>query len=321
MTDALIKVRVAARELLAPDIASFTLVREDGVALPAYAPGAHIDLQTPSGLVRQYSLYELDSASGAYCIGVLREVQSRGGSLSLFNDAQVGQTLLIGEPRNHFPLHADAAHSLLFAGGIGITPIVCMVRQLSAEGRAFALHYSGRSLQQMAFVEPLRHAVFADKVRVYADDEGGLEQLDLPAAIGAPSPDRRLYVCGPSGYMNHVLEAARRLGWLESRLHREYFSPAHDLEGEELPFELQVKGDPRIIQVLRGVTAVEALSEAGFEIPTSCAQGVCGTCITTVLEGVPDHRDSYFTDEERAKNDCFTPCCSRAKSRRLVIEL
>ena len=321
MAGELLPVRVAARELLAPDIASFTLVREDGKPLPAYEPGAHIDVHVPGGWVRQYSLCEPVSANGHYLIGVLRDPRSRGGSAGLFDGLRVGQTLTIGLPRNHFVLKAGAGHSLLFAGGIGITPIVCMARQLAREGADFELHYCGRSLRQMAFVEPLRHAPFADRVRFYADDEGGREQLDLQAALGAPSPERHLYVCGPAGFMDHVLAAARVLGWPESQLHREYFTPAQAAEGVDTAFELQVVGNPRVIPVAPGVTAAEALAEAGFDIPLSCAQGVCGTCITKVVEGIPDHRDSYFTDEERAKNDCFTPCCSRAKSGRLVIEL
>lgn len=321
MTGELLPVRVAARELLAPDIAGFTLVREDGRPLPAFEPGAHIDVHTPGGQVRQYSLCEPVCATGQYRIGVLRDPRSRGGSASLFDGLRVGQALTIGSPRNLFPLKVGASHSLLFAGGIGITPIVCMARQLARNGAAFDLHYCGRSLRQMAFVEPLRRAPFADRVRFYADDEGGREQMDLRAAIGSPSPERHLYVCGPAGFMDHVLAAARNLGWLEPQLHREYFSPPQAAEGEHTGFELQVLGDPRVIPVAAGVTAAEALAEAGFEIPLSCAQGVCGTCITKVVEGIPDHRDSYFTDEERARNDCFTPCCSRAKSGRLVIEL
>lgn len=321
MAGKLLTVRVAARELLAPDIAAFTLVREDGRPLPAFSAGAHIDVHIPGGWVRQYSLCEPVSERGQYRIGVLRDPNSRGGSASLFDGLRVGQSLAIGLPRNLFPLNAGAGHSLLFAGGIGITPIVCMARQLAREGAAFELHYCGRSLRQMAFVEALRQAAFADRVHFYADDEGGREQLDLQTAIGAPLPQRHLYVCGPAGFMDHVLAAARELGWPESRLHREYFAPAQSTEDADTGFELQVVGDPRVIPVAPGVTAAEALAQAGFEISLSCAQGVCGTCITKVVEGVPDHRDSYFTDEERAKNDCFTPCCSRAKSGRLVIEL
>lgn len=321
MTDDLLQVRVAAKELLAPDIAGFTLVRADGGALPPFTPGAHIDVHTPRGCVRQYSLYEPDTANHYYRIGVLREAQSRGGSVSLFDETLVGQTFAIGQPRNHFPLQSDAAHSVLFAGGVGITPVICMARALAAEGRSFELHYCGASIRRMAFVEALRSAPFADKVRFYADDEGGRELLDLRSTIGEASPNRHLYVCGPPGFMEHILAGARRFGWLERQLHREYFSPAQAPEGEDLGFEIQVKGDPRIIRVPPNVTAAEALIAAGFDIPTSCSQGVCGTCITKILEGVPEHRDSYFTDAERAQNDCFTPCCSRAKGGRLVIEI
>lgn len=219
--NSLIQVRVAAKSLVAEGVAAFDLAPIGADSLPAFEAGAHVDVHLPGGSVRQYSLYELPAHPRRYRIGVLRDPQSRGGSACLVEAVNEGDVLTVSAPRNHFPLVSDAQHSILFAGGIGITPILCMAQQLAREARAFELHYCGRSLSRMAFVEQLRDAGYADRVHVHVDDGPPAQKLDPRAAIGGPAAGRHLYVCGPNGFMEHVLDTARTLGWDAAHLHRE----------------------------------------------------------------------------------------------------
>lgn len=321
MTETLLQVRVAAKTIEADGIASYELAALDGTPLPVFEAGAHIDVHVPGGPVRQYSLYDLPRSQGCYRIGVLRDPQSRGGSVKLVDSVQEGDVIQIGAPRNHFALEAGTQHALLFAGGIGITPILCMAQQLAREGRRFDLHYCGRSLPRMAFVERLRASRFARQVSIHIDDGEPQQKLDARVAIGAPEAGRHLYVCGPAGFMEHVLRTARALGWSEGRLHREYFSGAPIDHSADGPFEIELTRSGRVISVTAEQSAAQALIEAGADLSLSCEQGVCGTCLTKVLAGVPDHRDLYLTDAERAENNCFLPCCSRSMTPRLAIDL
>ncbi|MFM0094828.1 PDR/VanB family oxidoreductase [Paraburkholderia nemoris] len=322
--DTLLQVKVIARTWLADDISGFDLSPLSDGDLPVFEAGAHIDLHVPGGPVRQYSLYDLPGESPRYRIGVLRDPQSRGGSVKLLDNVQAGDTLTISAPRNHFALHDDQKdRSILFAGGIGITPIFCMAQQLAREHRPFEMHYCGRTLSRMAFIERLQQTQFDEEsqVHMHVDDGAPDQQLDACSAIGAPSSDKHLYVCGPTGFMDHILQTARELGWDEAHLHREYFAAAPiDSSGDER-FEIEIGSTGQVIEVHADQSAAQALLDAGFNLPLSCEQGVCGTCMTRVLAGEPDHRDLYLTDDERARNDTFMPCCSRAKTSRLVLDL
>jgi vanillate O-demethylase ferredoxin subunit len=318
----LIQVRVAAKRQIADDTAGFVLEAVNGEPLPQFEAGAHIDVHVPGGPVRQYSLHELPAANGQYHIGVLRDPQSRGGSERLLDTVCEGDRLEISAPRNHFPLHDDRnARSVLFAGGIGITPILCMAKQLAGEGREFAMHYCGRTRPRMAFVNDLGTMAFASQVHVHVDAGPQDQQLDARSAIGSPQADKHLYVCGPTGFMDHILNTARALGWAEANLHREYFAAAPIDHSSDGPFELELATSGKLIQVSADQSAAQALLDAGVGISLSCEQGVCGTCLTKVLQGTPDHRDLYLTDDEHARNDSFMPCCSRAQTRRLVLDL
>ncbi len=319
-----LQVKVSARTWLADDIAGYELTPLSEDALPAFEAGAHIDVHVPGGPVRQYSLYDLPGENPCYRIGVLRDPQSRGGSVKLLENVQAGDTLTISAPRNHFSLHnGQEDRSILFAGGIGITPILCMAQQLAREHRPFAMHYCGRTLSRMAFIDRLQHAQSGDEsqMHVHVDDGAPDQQLDARSAIGSPSSDKHLYVCGPNGFMDHVLQTARELGWDEGHLHREYFAAAPIDSSEDGRFEIEIGSSGQVIEVLADQSAAHALLDAGFNLPLSCEQGVCGTCMTKVLAGAPDHRDLYLTDEERARNDSFMPCCSRARTSRLVLDL
>ncbi|QBM30083.1 PDR/VanB family oxidoreductase [Hydrogenophaga pseudoflava] len=321
MTAALIRVRVAARQDEALDICSLDLVPVDGSALPAFSAGAHIDVHLPGGLVRQYSLCNTPGETHRYRIAVLRDAGSRGGSATVHDQLQVGTVLDIGTPRNLFELAPSAPHHLLLAGGIGITPLLAMAEQLAAQGGGFTLHHATRSRERTPFVAQLASAPYADRVHHHFDDGPAMQKLDLAATLRSAPAGSHLYVCGPTGFMEAVLAEGRAQGWDEARLHREYFAAAPTGTAGDGGFELELASSGRVIPVAADQTALAALLAAGLDIPMSCEQGVCGTCLTGVKSGVPDHRDQYLTPEERAANNQFLPCCSRASSARLVLDL
>jgi vanillate O-demethylase ferredoxin subunit len=315
-----IEVKVLRKRLEAEGIASFELARPDGAPLPAFGAGSHIDVQVPGGPVRQYSLCNDGADRTRYRIAVLREPASRGGSAAMHARVNEGDTLTVSEPRNHFPL-VHAVRTLLFAGGIGVTPLLCMAQRLARVGADFELHYCTRSKARTAFLQEIAASPFAAQVRHHFDDGHAQQKLDLPALIGRPDGQTHLYVCGPAGFMEHVVGAAKSFGWPAGQVHTEYFAaPAQDTSGDRA-FEVRIASSGKTYPVAAGQTVVQALAAHGVEILTSCEQGVCGTCITRVLEGECDHRDMYFTEEEKARNDQFTPCCSRAASAVLVLDL
>lgn len=315
-------VRVARKVPLAERICAVELVAADGGALPAFDAGAHVDVHLPGGWVRPYSLCNSPGDTERYRLGVLHDSASRGGSRALHEQVQEGQTLRISPPRNHFPLVADAPASLLVAGGIGITPLLAMAEQLGASGAAFTLHYAARSRRHAAFLDELARAPHAGRVRLHFDDEAG-RPLDVAGVLADAPAGSHLYVCGPHGLIEATLAAARALGWDGSRLHHECFAPPAVAAGArgDTAFEVQLASSGRVVVVPPGQSIVQALAGAGVDVMTSCEQGVCGTCLTTVLAGEPDHRDAYLTPEERAANDRMLPCCSRARSPRLVLDL
>jgi vanillate O-demethylase ferredoxin subunit len=316
-----ITVRVAARRDEALDIIGLDLVAADGRALPAFTAGAHIDLHLPGGLIRQYSLCNPPGDTGVYRIAVLRDPASRGGSRAVHDAMTVGTELSISTPRNHFELAPSAPHHLLLAGGIGITPLWAMAEQLAQSGGSFTLHHCTRSRERTPFVEILAASAYADRVQHHFDDGEAAQKLDIAATLAQAPAGTHLYVCGPQGFMDAVLNAGRAAGWPEERLHREYFAAAPVDRTDDGSFELELASSGRVIPVRADQSALAALLAAGLDIPMSCEQGVCGTCLTGVKAGTPDHRDQYLTDEEQAANDQFLPCCSRSKSARLVLDL
>lgn len=317
---ALLQLRLAAKRPAAQDVVELTLEPLDGAALPAAEAGAHVELHLPGGMVRPYSLCDVPGQKNRYVLGVLREPQSRGGSVAVHDQLQVGQVLTVGAPKNNFALRNTPAHKLLLAGGIGITPILSMARQLAAAGQPFALHYAGRSRARMAFLDALADTPLAARTQLHIGDENG--SLDMDAVLAAQPPGSELYVCGPAGFIDAALSTARRHGWPESHLHRELFAAApREVDGEDQSFDIELDGSGQVIHVPAGCTAAQALQAAGVPLLTSCEQGVCGTCLTRVVAGEPEHRDQYLTPEEQAANDQFLPCCSRARTGRLVIAL
>ena len=313
---------VSRKTTEADDICSFELQAADGRPLPAFSAGSHVDVQIPGGLVRQYSLCNDPAETHRYQIAVLKDAASRGGSAAMHDSVAVGSRLTISAPRNHFALAHDATEHLLLAGGIGITPLLCMAERLAVTGAAFALHHCTRSRARTAFAGRVAASAFAGRVQWHFDDGDAAQKLDLAALLAAQKPGRHLYVCGPQGFMDAVLGGARAAGWPEGQLHYEFFgaAPAADKAGDG-GFEVQLASSGRLITVAPEQSVVQALAAAGVVVATSCEQGVCGTCLTRVMEGEVDHRDLYLTPEEQAANDQFLPCCSRAKSARLVLDL
>jgi vanillate O-demethylase ferredoxin subunit len=230
-----------------------------------------------------------------------------------------GSVIAISAPRNHFPL-VDAPRTLLIAGGIGVTPILAMAEALASKGAPFDMHYCARSPERAAFRERIAGSGFSRQVQFHYDSGDAAQRLDLSALLVAPA-GTCLYVCGPAGFIDHVLGSARAQGWPEAQLHVEYFSGAAlDTAGDQ-PFDVQLASSGQVLTVPAGRTVIQVLAEQGTQVPYSCEEGVCGTCLTRVLDGVPDHRDLYLTDEERAANDQFMPCCSRSRTRLLVLDL
>lgn len=315
-----IEVRVRARKLEADGICSFELAPMGAELLPAFDAGAHIDVHVPSGQVRQYSLCGDTADRSCWRIGVLREPASRGGSIGMHDSVQVGTVLKVSAPKNLFAL-TEAPHSVLVAGGIGVTPILAMAGHLHRGAQAFELHYCARSRERMAFHDEIQAGGFAGQAHCYFSETPQAPQFDALAALQAAPEGAHLYVCGPAGFMDYVVDAARKAGWPEQRLHREHFAGAvQDASGDQA-FQLRLARSGACFDVPAGSTALQVLLDNGIDMNFSCESGVCGTCITSVLEGTPDHRDSFLTDSERAANDVFTPCCSRAKTATLVLDL
>jgi len=315
-----LQVRVQRKSQEAEGIVALELVSADGRPLPGFGAGSHIDVNLPNGLVRQYSLCNSAAERHRYRIAVLREPSSRGGSAAVHDLVKEGDVLTISAPRNHFALH-DAPRSLLLAGGIGVTPILCMAQRLATWGADFEMHYCTRSPARTAFREEIAASAFADKVHLHHDDGAEAQKLRVAELLKTPEAGTQIYVCGPGGFIDHVVNTAKANGWPAQQIHLEYFAAAaQDTSGDQ-PFEVKLTSSGHTYRIPKDQTIVQALRAEGVEIMVSCEQGVCGTCITRVLEGVPDHRDCYLTDDERAANDQFTPCCSRSKTPVLVLDL
>ncbi|WP_175718924.1 PDR/VanB family oxidoreductase [Burkholderia anthina] len=321
MSVATLTVRVARKWQEARDICGFEFVSDDGSPLPRFDAGAHIDVHLPGGLVRQYSLCNHPEHGDRYQIAVLRDAGGRGGSRAIHDEVRQGDTVKIGMPRNHFPLAANVPHHLLLAGGIGVTPILCMAERLFSSGIAFDMHYCARSTDRMAFVERINAAGFRDRARFHVDDGDPAQRFDLAATLAAAPDDTHLYVCGPRGFMDAVLAEARARNWADERLHYEFFGGAIESSGTDRAFQVRIASSGQVIDVPAACTVVAALAANGVDVLTSCEQGVCGTCMTRVLQGEPDHRDAYLTDDEKAAGDQFMPCCSRSRTDMLVLDL
>ena len=311
-----LNVKIARCEPAADNVLDLELTSSDGTPLPDYAAGAHVDVFIKSGLVRQYSLTGDPGDRTKYRLGVLRDPESRGGSATIHSDFRTGADLRIGRPRNNFPLH-EARHTILIAGGIGVTPMLSMVYALEAKGASWELHYCGRARERLAFCAELD--LFGDKVHIHISSGPEEQRLDIEAVLRTASPERHLYVCGPSGFMEFVVRAAERLGWADKCVHLERFGSEVDTDGA--PFTVVARKSGKTIEVAPGETIANRLVASGVGVSVSCQSGVCGTCLTRVVDGKPDHRDLVQTDLEKASNAKITICCSRSKTKRLVLDI
>lgn len=319
MTPSWIPVRVASKRLIAEDIQSFDLTAVEGGVLPPYTAGAHIDIEVRPGLVRQYSLCLAPGEAEIYRIAVLRDPASRGGSTAMHDELAEGAVVRISAPRNHFELDPAAGRSVLLAGGIGVTPLLSMASQLHRDGKDYVLHYCARSQARTAFHDEVAAGELSPHVRFHFDEGPGAERLDLNIALGAPSAETHVYVCGPGGFIDWVFSTAEALGWPRAQLHREYFSAeAPVASADDEAFDVRIASTGAVYAIPGGRSVTDVLAEHGIDIPVSCQQGVCGTCITRVLEGEPDHRDLVLMGDEM---DEFTPCCSRSRTPLLVLDL
>jgi ferredoxin-NADP reductase len=305
---------VTGRREVARDVVELTLARPNGERLPDWAPGAHIDVVLPDGTTRQYSLLGDRWDACSFTIAVLRERDGRGGSEYLHTRVGMGDAVGFGGPRNNFRL-SPAAEYFFVAGGIGITPLVPMIRQAELLETPWRLLYLGRSRDRLAYREEL--SAYGDRVTFHTADERGRAVIDdwMPAADAAPL----IYACGPERMLNAVDAWAAPLGRHRVRLER--FTARADDGRPATAFEVEVASSGAVVTVARDESIVEALRRVDVDVITSCAQGVCGTCETGVLRGLPDHRDSLLTEAERAESRCLFPCISRSLSDRLVLDL
>ncbi|MCL4110479.1 UNVERIFIED_CONTAM: hypothetical protein GTU68_022361 [Idotea baltica] len=312
----MLDMKVVAREMVATDIVALTLQSADGNPLPKQEAGAHIDIHIRDGLVRQYSL--TGKMADTYQIAVQKEPESRGGSVAMHKRFEVGSTMKISPPRNHFPLDLSVGHSILFGGGIGMTPILAMAWELHQQGKSFECHLSARSQDRLPFGESLSTLPFSDKVSIYLNDQSQ-KSVDVESVVRSAASNSHIYVCGPVGYMEYVPNAATAAGCSDEYIHMEHFGAEIDVEGD--PFELVAEKSGFTIQVAPDETILSALKRKGITVPTSCENGVCGSCIVPVLDGKPCHRDLVQTDLEKASGASIAVCCSRSKSRRLVLDV
>ncbi|MET9785734.1 PDR/VanB family oxidoreductase [Streptomyces canus] len=318
---------------------SYELRAADGGALPSFEAGAHIDVHLGPSLVRQYSLCNSPREKGRYLICVRRDDTGRGGSRTLHRDLAVGRRLRISPPRNHFPLVA-AGHHVLVAGGIGITPLLSMAEALAARGASFVLHHYTSSAAEAPLLEWLQSSALGERAVVHHSDQGDTVRAGLPAELQVPEADTAVYVCGPDGFMTHVVAEATAAGWHPGQLHTERFAPtappsaeaeAGDGDGDRdrdgakagvaAEFTVRIASTGTGYRVPADRTIAEVLTAHGVEVELSCEQGICGACLTPVLAGEPDHRDEVQTPDERAAGDRITICCSRARSPELLLGL
>ena len=314
-----LRLRVANRRNVAQDILSFDLIDPTGVPLPPFAAGAHIDVRAGDGIVRQYSLSNDPSERHRYRLGVLRDPNSRGGSTAIHAGFAEGDDVEVGVPRNLFPLHGEMAASLLLGGGIGITPLLSMAYELFTSGADFELHYSVRDRSRAAFLDEIEAGPLAPCSTLHLDEGGPEQNLKVADLLAAADVTSHLYVCGPTGFIDHVLGEARRVGWNEDQLHSESFSAASDLDGDT--FEIVAARSGKRFVIPTGKSAAEVLVAAGVDVAVSCEQGICGTCLTDVIEGTPDHRDLVQSEEEKAGNKQIALCCSRSLTPTIVVDI
>ncbi len=313
------QVRLKRISFEAETVNSYELVAIEGDLIP-FTAGSHIDLRLSNGMIRSYSLVNGPSERHRYVIAVNKDAASRGGSRFIHERLRVGDIVTISHPKNNFALRENAVHSVLIAGGIGITPLLSMIRRLQAVGRSWELFYAARTRKTAAFLDELNviRSNAPQNVHLNFDQEPDAKMLDLPAIVRCAPRDAHLYCCGPVS-MLEAFEAATA-DRPADHVHVEYFKAREKPAGEG-GFEVRLARSNRTIIVPAGKTILDAVLDAGVAVNYACAEGVCGTCETRVIEGVPDHRDLFLNQEEQAANKSMMICCSGSKSPTLVLDL
>ena len=308
-------VRLTAIRYAAHETNLYEFRRLDGAPMAPVEPGAHIDIHLPNGMMRQYSLTTADGDANAYVVGIKRDRASRGGSKYIHDSLPVGTVLKIGGPRNNFPLEEKAPHTVLLAGGIGITPIWCMAQRLIKQGASWEMHYSCRERPEVAFIDELSKL---PQVKIHIDAEAGGKFLDIPGIVACAPAGSHFYCCGPLPMLAAYEAATKDLS--PGHMHIEYFTAKEEaaLEGG---FKVRLNRSGEEFTVPPGKTLLHVLRDAGIDVSYSCEEGVCGACETAVISGTPDHRDNILTEAERKASKTMMICCSGSKSDLLVLDL
>lgn len=310
---------VSAKYPVSDDVVCIELAAPEHGDLPPFTAGAHVDVELGEGLVRQYSLWNSPLETHRYCLGVALAFESRGGSKAV-HELQVGTMVRVSEPRNLFPLE-KADHTTLVACGIGITPILAMADELHRSGSEFTLHYRLRSRSSGAFVEALMSAPYSARVMFHESVITPTVDFNFEGLLPLGQGCNRIYVCGPGAFTDALRAAALSGGLPSECFHQELFATdVAVLEGDDT-FIVHFNKSGISTSVPPGVSIAEAARAAGIALPTSCGQGICGTCLINVISGTPEHRDDYLTPAERDANDQILTCCSRSKSRELTLDL
>ena len=304
----------------ADDIISVDLRPAPDVVFPAFAAGSHIDLHLPNGMVRSYSLCNNSQERHRYVVGVLKDRASRGGSRCVHEQLRVGMRITISEPRNLFALHEDATHSVLVAGGIGVTPVLCMARRLKDLGKSFEFLYFARSRKSAAFVAEIE-ALGVPVTWHFDDEKGG--PPDLKALLGKRpvTASEHYYACGPAVMLDNFEKTCAALGHANAHIERFTAVEVAAADDAKTTFTVELRRSGQMFEVTPDTTLHKRLIEIKADVPFSCEEGICGSCETKVLEGVPDHRDMVLTDAERAANKAMMVCVSGCKSDRLVLDI
>jgi vanillate O-demethylase ferredoxin subunit len=322
MSEPVFPVRVLAIRYEAEDVLSLHLQNLDGGDFPAVDPGAHVDVHLSNGQMRSYSLSNGENDDGIYRLTIARDVRSRGGSVFIHDQLRAGETLEISAPRNNFILDEGAPLSVFFAGGIGITPFIPMLRRLNKLGRPWRLYYSVRTRGRAALLRELLtfEKAGAGEVIVNFDEEPGGKMLDLASLIDALARDTHLYCCGPIGMLDAFRAAAKEAGFEDARVHYEYFS-SNVVNAKVGGFTVALEKSGREFLIQEGKSILDTIIDAGIDAPFSCQEGICGACETRVVSGVPDHRDMVLSDKEKAAGKTMMICCSGSKTDRLVLDM
>ena len=310
--------KVVGKRSVAKDVLCINLESADDRKFPDAAAGSHITLHMTSDLVRSYSLAESIKPK-QYTLAIQLAQNSQGGSKWIHERLKVDDHIKLSPPANLFPLQTTAGPVLLIAGGIGLTPLLAMAWELHRRQQEFELHVCVRELNRMPFHSEYKEWPFADKVHIYVDNQTDQKVLDVSKLLSTHDNNADIYTCGPTGFMKMVRSTAIENGISNTRIHQEYFGAEIDPVGE--PFTLICTRSNKTLAVPAEKTILQVLNEAGINVATSCQQGVCGSCLTTVVKGTPDHRDMVQTESEKAVNSKIAVCCSRSLSKTLEIDL